>query len=207
MRIIRFCVAVWFFVFGMGLALTSVQSSFGESGLKKYESNGLVFRYSSDLMLMSSSSAEKIRNMLNAQMKGMGNSQSSVIALDVLLNLPAFRVLISKEHFVADPTPPYLIQEKKYFFAEAKKRGAINSYGIIQEKRIAGYPTIVFKDIDKGAQGYGSNFTILCGMDTWNLSFTGSNKENYENYQDHMSQILSSIEVSGTCKKSNKVLS
>jgi hypothetical protein len=145
---------------------------------------------------MSSSSAEKIRNMLNAQMKGMGNAQSSVIALDVLLNLPAFRVLISKERFVADPTPPYLIQEKKYFFAEAKKRGAI-----------AGYPTIEFKDIDKGAQGYGSNVTILCGMDTWNLSFTGSNKENYENHLDHMNQILSSIEVSGTCKKSNKVLS
>jgi hypothetical protein len=156
---------------------------------------------------MSSSSAEKIRNMLNAQMKGMGNSQSSVIALDVLLNLPAFRVLISKERFVADPTPPYLIQEKKYFFAEAKKRGAINSYGIIQEKRIAGYPTIEFKDIDKGAQGYGSNVTILCGMDTWNLSFTGSNQENYENHRDHRNQILSSIEVSGTCKKSNKVLS
>ena len=207
MRIIRLFVTVWFFVFCMGLALTSVKSSFGERGLKKYESNGLAFRYSFDLTLMSSSSAEKIRNMLNAQMKGMGNSQSSVIALDVLLNLPAFRVLISKEHFVADPTPPYLIQEKKYFFAEAKKRGAINSYGIIQEKKIAGYPTIEFKDIDKGAQGYGSNVTILCGMDTWNLSFTGSNKENYENHRDHMNQILSSIEVSGTCKKSNKVLS
>jgi hypothetical protein len=143
MRIIRLFVTVWFFVICMGLALTSVKSSFGESGLQKYESDGLAFRYSSDLMLMSSSSAEKIRNMLNAQMKGMGNAQSSVIALDVLLNLPAFRVLISKERFVADPTPPYLIQEKKYFFAEAKKRGAINSYGIIQEKRMAGYLSLL----------------------------------------------------------------
>ena len=116
---------VWFFVICIGWALFSVKSSFGESGLQKYESDGLAFRYSSALVLMSSSSAEKIRIMLNAQMKGMGNSQSSVIALDVLLNLPAFRVLISKERFVADPTPPYLIQEKTYFFAEAKKRGAI----------------------------------------------------------------------------------
>ena len=64
MRIIRLFVTVWFFVICMGLALTSVKSSFGESGLQKYESDGLAFRYSSDLMLMSSSSAEKIRNML-----------------------------------------------------------------------------------------------------------------------------------------------
>jgi hypothetical protein len=191
----------------MGLALTSVKSSFGESGLRKYESGELSFRYSSDLKSLNSSSTEKIRNMLNTQMKGMGNTQSSVIALDVLLDLPAFRVLISKERFVADPTPPYLIQEKKYFFAEAKKRGAINSYGIIQEKRIAGYPTIEYKDIDKGAQGYGSNVTILCGRETWNFSFIGSNQENYENHRDHMNQIVNSIEVSGTCKRSNKVLS
>lgn len=207
MRIIRLFVTVWFVVICMGLALPHVKSSFGESGLQKYESGGLSFRYSSDLKIMSSSSAEKIRNMLNAQMKGMGNSQSLVIALDVLLDLPAFRVLISKERFVAEPTPHYLIQEKKFFFAEAKKRGAINTYGKIQEKRIAGYPTIEFKDIDKGAQGYGSNFTILCGMDTWNLSFTGNNRENYEKRWDHMNQIMSSIAVSGTCKRSDKVLS
>ena len=207
MRIIRVFVTVWFVVICMGLALTSVKSSFGESGLRKYESGELSFRYSSDLKSLNSSSTEKIRNMLNTQMKGMGNTQSSVIALDVLLDLPAFRVLISKERFVADPTPPYLIQEKKYFFAEAKKRGAINSYGIIQEKRIAGYPTIEYKDIDKGAQGYGSNVTILCGRETWNFSFIGSNQENYENHRDHMNQIVNSIEVSGTCKRSNKVLS
>lgn len=207
MRIIRLFVTGWFVVFCMGLALPTVKSSFGESGLRKHESGGLSFQYSSDLKIMSSSSAEKIRNMLNAQMKGMGNSQSSVIALDVLLDLPAFRVLISKERFVAEPTPHYLIQEKEYFFAEAKKRGAIHSYGKIQEKKKNGYPTIEFKDIDKGAQGYGSNFTILCGMDTWNFSFIGNTRANYEKRWDHMNQIMSSIEVSGTCIKSNKVLS
>ena len=207
MRIIRLFVTVWFVAICMGLALPTVKSSFGESGLRKHESGGLSFQYSSDLKIMSSSSAEKIRTMLNAQMQGMGNSQSSVIALDVLLDLPAFRVLISKERFVAEPTPQYLIQEKKYFFAEGKKRGGINSYGKIQEKSLAGYPTIEFKDIDKGAQGYGSNFTILCGRDTWNFSFTGNNRENYENHRDHMNQIMGSIEVSGTCKRSNKVLS
>ena len=91
--------------------------------MRKHESGGLSFQYSSDLKIMSASSAEKIRSMLNAQMKDMGNSQSSVIALDVLLDLPAFRVLISKERFVAEPTPGYLIQEKEYFFVEAKKTG------------------------------------------------------------------------------------
>ena len=207
MRSIRLFVTVWFVVTFMGLALPTVKSSFGENGLRKHVSGGLSFHYSSDLKIMSSSSAEKIRTMLNAQMQGMGNSQSSVIALDVLLDLPAFRVLISKEHFVAEPTPQYLIQEKQYFFAEAKKRGAINSYGKIQEKSIAGYPAIEFKDIDKGAQGYGSNVTILCGLDTWNFSFTGNNRENYEKRWDHMNQIMGSIEVSGTCKRSNKVLS
>jgi len=207
MRIIRLLVTVGFVAVYMGLAFPTVSTSFGESGLRKHESGGLSFRYSSDLKIMSSSSAEKIRSMLNAQMKGMGNSQSSVVALDVLLDLPAYRVLISKERFVAEPTPHFLIQEKQYFFAEAKKRGAINSYGKIQEKSIAGYPTIEFKDIDKGAQGYGSTFTILCGMDTWNFSFTGNNRENYEKHGDHMNRIMSSIEISGTCKRSDKVLS
>ena len=183
----------------MGLALPTVKNSFGESGLRKHERDGLSFQYPSDLKIMSSSSAEKIRSMLNAQMKGLGNSQSSVIALDVLLDLPAFRVLISKERFVTEPTPQYLIQEKKYFFEEGKKLGAIRSYGKILERNIAGYPTIEFKDIDKGAQGYGSNLTILCGSDTWNFSFTGNTRVNYEKHLDHMNQIVNSIEVSGTC--------
>ena len=160
---------VWFVVFCMGLAVPTVKNSIGESGLRKHEIGELSFQYPSDLKIMSSSSAEKIRTMLNAQMKGMGNSQSSVIALDVLLDLPTFRVLISKERFVTEPTPQYLIQEKEYLFVEAKKRGAIHSYGKIQEKNIAGNPTIEFKDIDKGAQGYGSHLTILCGRDTWNF--------------------------------------
>ena len=207
MRNFRLILLVGFVAVCMGLADPSVKASFGESGLRKHESGGLSFQYSSDLKIMSSSSAEKIRSMLNAQMKGMGNLQSSVIALDVLLDLPAFRVLISKERFVAEPTPHYLIQEKEYFFAEAKKRGAINSYGQIQEKKRNGFPTIEFKDIDKGAQGYGSNFTILCGMDTWNFSFTGNNRENYEKHGDQMNQIMNSIEISGTCQRSKKVLS
>ena len=207
MRMIRLIVTVWFVAVCMGWAFPTVKTCFGESGLRKHDSSGLSFQYSSDLKMMSSSSAEKIRSMLNAKMEGMGNSQSAVIALDVLLDLPAFRVLISKERFVAEPTSHYLIQEKKYFFAEAKKRGAINSYGKIQEKKRNGYPTIEFKDIDKGAQGYGSNFTILCGMDTWNFSFTGNNRENYEKRWDQMNQIMSSIEISATCKRSKNVLS
>ncbi len=207
MGIIKSFVIVWSVVICMGLALFTAKNSFGESGLLKYESGGLSFQYPPNLKLMNSSSTEKIRNMLNTQMKGMGNTQSSVIALDVLLDLPAFRVLISKERFVADPTPPYLIKEKKYFFAEAQKRGAIHSYGAIQEKRIAGYPTIEFKDIDKGAQGYGSNVTILCGRDTWNFSFIGNNRVNYERHWEHMNQIVNSIEVSGACETSDRVLS
>ncbi len=207
MRMSRLIVMVWFIAACMGAAFPTVKTSFSETGLRKHESGGLSFQYSPDLKIMSPSSAEKIRSMLNTQMKGIGNSQSSVIALDVLLDLPAFRVLISKERFVAEPTPNYLIQEKEYFFAEAKKRGAIHSYGTIHEKIRNGYSTIEFHDIDKGTQGYGSNFTILCGRDTWNFSFTGNNRENYEKHRDQMNQIMSSIEVSGTCKRSNKVLS
>jgi len=191
----------------MSLALPTVQNSFGESGLRKYERGGLSFHYPSDLKSLNASSTEKIRQMLNANMKGMGNTQSSVIALDVLLHLPAFRVLISKERFLADPTPPYLIKEKKYFLDEGKKQGGIISYGTIQEKKIAGYPTIEFKDINKGMHGYGSNVTILCGRDTWNFAFTGSNQKNHGKYQDHMNQIMNSIKISGTCEKTNNVLS
>jgi hypothetical protein len=206
-KFMKFWGTVWFVVFCMGIALISAKNSFGESRMLKYESGGLSFHYSSDLKLMNSLSTEKIRQMLNTQMKGMGNTQSSVIALDVLLALPAFRVLISKERFVADPTPPYLIKEKKYFFGEAQKRGAIHSYGAIEEKRIAGYPMIEFKDIDKGAQGYGSSVTILCGRDTWNFSFTGNNRVNYERHWEHMNQIVSSIGVSEKCETSNRILS
>ncbi len=207
MKMSRLIVMVWFVAVCMDFAFPTVKTGLGETGFRKHESSGLSFQYSSELKIMSPSSAEKIRSMLNAQIKGMGNSQSSVIALDVLLDLPAFRVLISKERFVAEPTPNYLVQEKEYFFADAKRRGVIKSYGKIQEKKRNGHPTIEFKDIDKGAQGYGSNFTILCGRDTWNFSFTGNNKENYEKHWEHMNQIISSIEVSGTCKRSNKVLS
>lgn len=207
MRFLRIFVTVCFVTICMSLALPPVQNSFGESGLRKYERGGLSFHYPSDLKSLNASSTEKIRQMLNTNMKGMGNTQSSVIALDVLLHLPAFRVLISKERFVADPTPPYLIQEKKFFLDEGKKQGAIISYGTIQEKKIAGYPTIEFKDINKGIQGYGSHVTILCGRDTWNFAFTGSNQKNHTKYREHMNQIMNSIEISGTCEKTNNVLS
>ena len=207
MRFLRIFVTVCFVTVCMSLVLPTVQNSFGESGLRKYERGGLSFHYPFDLKSLNASSTEKIRQMLNANMKGMGNTQSSVIALDVLLHLPAFRVLISKERFVADPTPPYLIKDKKYFLDEGKKQGGIISYGTIQEKKIAGYPTIEFKDINKGAQGYGTNVTILCGRDTWNFAFTGSNQKNHEMYRDHMNQIVNSIEILGTCEKTNTVLS
>ena len=207
MRCMRILGTLCFVTICMSLALPTAKNSFGESGLRQYKRDGLSFQYPSDLQALNASSTEKIRQMLNTNMKQMGNTQSSVIALDVLLKLPAFRVLISKERFVADPTPPYLIKEKKYFLDEGKKQGAVISYGPIHETKIAGYPTIEFTDINKGAQGYGTNVTILCGRDIWNLAFTGSNRDNHETYRDHINQIVNSIEISGTCEKTNKVLS
>ena len=200
---LTFCVVV----LCLGMSLPMAENSFGESSLRTYESGGLSFQYPPTLRPLQSSSAEKIRNMINSQMKSMGNTQSSVIALAVLLDQPTFRVLISKERFVAEPTPHYLIKEKKYLFAEAQKRGGINSYGAIQEAQITGHPTIEFKDIDKGPQGYGSNLTILCGRDTWNFSFFGNDRGNYENHYDVVKQIMSTIEVSGICERSSNVLS
>ena len=199
--------AIGMLVVYLGLSLFLPTNSIGESGLRTYDSGGLSFQYPMSLKPLKPSSAEKIRNMINTQMNSMGNTQSSVIALDVLLDQPGFRVLISKERFVAEPTPQYLIKEKQYLFAEAQKRGGINSYGAIQEKRIAGHPMIEFKDIDKGPQGYGSNVTILCGMDTWNFSFFGNHRENYENHLNAVKQIMGSVEVSGTCRRSKEVLS
>lgn len=207
MGIMRPFLTVWFVVLCLGLALPMVTNCFGESGLRNYESGGVSFQYPSALKPLKSSSAEKIRNMINTQMKSMGNTQSSVIALDVLLDQPAFRVLISKERFVAEPTAHYLIQEKKYLFAEAQKRGGLKSYGTIEEKKVAGYPTIEFKDVDKGPQGYGSNVTILCGRDTWNFSFIGNTRENFKKRRSHVNQIMSSVEVSGKCERSNQELS
>ncbi len=183
----------------VGLSLANTMSSFGEDGLRKYEGNGLSFQYPSDLKPMGPSSTKKIQSMLNQQLQGMGNTQVSVIALDVLLDLPAFRVMIAKERFVTKPTPTYLIEERKHFLTEAQKRGMIKSFGEIKETKTAAYTAIEFRDLDKGPQGYGSRVRILCGKDTWNVTFTGSSREAYEKYQGHRKQILNSVAVSETC--------
>ena len=103
------------------LWFSGTENSWGESGIRTLQSNGLSFQYPSDLKPMNASSTKKIQGMLNQQLQGMGNTQVSVIAVDVLLHLPAFRVMIAKEQFVDAPTPAYLIKERKHFLAEAQK--------------------------------------------------------------------------------------
>ncbi|MCA9472309.1 MAG: hypothetical protein MRJ96_03235 [Nitrospirales bacterium] len=179
------------------LGLTT--GSFGESGFLDFKNNGLSFQYPSHLKLMNSTSTRKIQHMLNQQLQGMGNTQVSVVALDVLLNLPAFRVMIAKERFLTAPTPDYLIEERKHFLHEAQQRGMVQSYGAIKKTRIAGHPAIEFHDLDQGAQGYGSRVRILCGKDTWNISFTGSSSHTYRQNQEAVTQIINSMTVLETC--------
>ena len=173
--------------------------SFGESRLSDYKNNGLSFRYPLTLKPMSSLSTTKIQAMLNQQLQDMGNTQVSVVALDVLLNLPAFRVMIAKERFLKPPTAGYLIKEREHFLKEAQQRGIIQSYGIIKEGTIAGHSAVEFHDLNKGPQGYGSRVRILCGKDTWNISFTGSNESTYQQNQDAIRQIINSMTIQETC--------
>ncbi|MGB0911107.1 MAG: hypothetical protein ACPGYT_12160 [Nitrospirales bacterium] len=189
----------WVTVMMVALLLTSAIEVFGKDGLRKYESHGLSFQHPSDLKAMKPASTKQIQGILNQQLRNMGNTQVSVIALDVLLDLPAFRVMIAKEQFTKKPSPSYLIEERKHFLAEAQKRGLIQSYGEIKETQISTYSAIEFRDLDKGTQGYGSRVRILCGKDTWNFTFSGSNRKTYEQHQSHIQQIMQSVVLPETC--------
>ncbi|WP_447970475.1 hypothetical protein [Nitrospira sp. M1] len=191
---------LWFSIIVTAVSLTTAVGSFADDTLRKYENHGLSFHHPSTLKLMGPGSTKKIQGMLNQQLHGMGNTQVSVIALDVLLDLPAFRVMIAKERFVTEPTPRYLIEERQHFLAEAQKRGMVTSYGKITETTIAEHSAIEFRDLDKGAQGYGSRVRILCGKDTWNITFTGQNQDTYQKFQNHITQIMESIVISETCQ-------
>ncbi|GJL66880.1 MAG: hypothetical protein NPIRA05_18510 [Nitrospirales bacterium] len=188
-----------FCLFAVSLSLTTAPESYADNDLQKYDNHGLRFHYPSNLKPMGAASTKKIQGMLNQQLHGMGNTQVSVIALDVLLDLPAFRVMIAKERFVTEPTPGYLIEERQHFLTEAQQRGMITSYGQITETTIAGHSAIEFLDLDKGPQGYGSRVRILCGKDTWNITFTGQNRDVYQHYQNRVHQILRSVVIAETC--------
>ena len=200
MRVIISYIWMWIVISFLGFFLTPAVESWGESGIRTLQSNGLFMQYPSDLTPMSASSRKKIQGMLNQQLRGMGNTQVSVIAVDVLLHLPAFRVMIAKEQFVDAPTPRYLIKERKHFLAEAQKRGMIQSYGEIKETTIGTHSAIEFRDLDKGTQGFGDRVRIICGKDTWNISFTGSTRETYEQYRGHVTTIMNSLKVLEACQ-------
>ncbi|MDH5427463.1 MAG: hypothetical protein OEZ57_05430 [Nitrospirota bacterium] len=148
---------------------------------------------------MSPKSTDKIQGMLNQQLQGIGNTQVSVVGLDVLLNLPAFRVMIAKEQFKIVPTPEYLIQERAKFLTEAQMRGGVDSYGAMKPLTINGHSAIEFHDVDKGARGYSSSVRLLCGKDTWHITFTGSTKATYQQYRLQIERIMQSMSLVDHC--------
>ncbi len=190
---------LWALLILLGISLTMPLNSMAEIKLQHFENNGLSFQYPSDLHAMKRASTKQIQEMLNQQLRGMGNKQVSVVALDVLLNLPAFRVMIAKERFTKEPSSSYLIEERKFFLTEAQKRGMVKSYGDINEIMIGTYAAIEFRDLDKGAQGYGSRVRVLCGKDTWNFTFSGNSRESYAQHQGHITQILNSVVLPKSC--------
>ena len=190
---------LWVPVILLGIFFTMTLNGMAENKLQQFENSGLSFQYPSDLHAMKLASTKQIQEMLNQQLRGMGNTQISVVALDVLLNLPAFRVMIAKERFIKEPTPSYLIEERKHFLDEAQKRGMVKSYGDINEIQVGTYAAIEFRDLDKGAQGYGSRIRVLCGKDTWNFTFSGNSRKSYEQYQGHIPQLLNSVVLPKTC--------
>ncbi len=181
--------------FGM-LVLSLPTIGMGKDGWQPFQNNGLALSYPSEWKRMSPKSTEKIQGMLNQQLQGMGNTQVSVVGLDVLLNLPDFRVMIAKEQFETVPTPEYLIEERGKFLTEAKMRGGVDSYGQMKPLTINGHSAIEFHDVDKGARGYSSSIRLLCGKDTWHITFTGSTKATYQEYRsqiEHMKQSMALV--------------
>ncbi len=175
-------------------------SSIGQSGWQHFQNHGLELSYPSEWKRMSPKSTDKIQGMLNQQLQGMGNTQVSVVGLDVLLNLPDFRVMIAKEQFENIPTPDYLIKEREKFLAEAQMRGGVDSYGAMKSLSINGHSAIEFQDVDKGARGYSSSIRLLCGKDTWHITFTGSTKSTYQEYRPLIERMTQSMSLIEPCK-------
>ncbi len=171
----------------------------GQSDWQVFQNHGLAMSYPSEWKRMSPKSTDKIQGMLNQQLQGIGNTQVSVIGLDVLLNLPAFRVMIAKEQFVSVPTPEYLIEERGKFLKEAQMRGGVDSYGAMKPLTINGHSAIEFHDVDKGARGYSSSVRLLCGKDTWHITFTGSTKSTYHEYRPQIERMMQSMSLVDHC--------
>ena len=186
-------------VIGM-IVLSLPTTGMGKSGWQQFQNHGLALSYPSEWKRMSPKSTHKIQGMLNQQFLEMGNTEVSVVGLDVLLNLPVFRIMITKERFASVPSPDYLIKERGKFLAEAKMRGGVKSYGEMKPLTINGHSAIEFQDVDKGAQGYSSSVRLLCGKDTWHITFTGNTKAAYQQYYSKIEQIVHSMSLVEQCE-------
>ncbi len=185
-------------VIGM-LVLSLPVTGMGKNGWQSFHNHGLALSYPSEWKRMSLKSTDKIQGMLNQQLQDMGNTQVSVIGLDVLLNLPDFRVMIAKEQFLSVPSPEYLIEERGKFLAEAQMRGGVDSFGAMKPLTINGHSAIEFHDVDKGAHGYSSSVRLLCEKDTWHITFTGSTKATYQEYRPQIERLMQSMSLVDQC--------
>ena len=191
---------VFYLAIGIGMfVLLYPAMGMSQSGWQSFQNHGLALSYPSEWKRMSPKSTDKIQGMLNQQLQGIGNTQVTVVGLDVLLNLPAFRVMIAKEQFVSAPSPEYLIEERGKFLTEAQMRGGVDSYGEMKPFTINGHSAIEFHDVDKGARGYSSSVRVLCGKDTWHITFTGSTKATYQEYRPQIERITQSISLVELC--------
>ena len=199
MNVGRLCAILTILTFGI-VGMIGGSPSVADSGLRTYENHGLRFRHPAELKLMGSASSKKIQGMLNQQFQQMGQTQVAVVGLDVLLNLPAFRVMITKEQFETAPAPDFLIKEREKFLKEAQMRGGVQSFGEMKRLTINGQAAIEFHDEDKGARGYSSSVRILCGKDTWHITFTGSTKATYQDYRPQIERMMQSMSLVDQCE-------
>ena len=191
-----FCLAI-----AVGMLVLSLPTiGIGQSGWLPFHNHGLALSYPSEWKRMSPKSTDKLQGMLNQQFLEMGNTEVSVVGLDVLLNLPVFRIMITKERFASIPSPDYLIKERGKFLAEAKMRGSVQSYGEMKALTINGHSALEFHDVDKGARGYSSSVRLLCGMDTWHITFTGNTKATYQEYRPQIERIVHSMALVEPCE-------
>jgi hypothetical protein len=168
-------------VIGM-IVLSLPTTGMGKSGWQQFQNHGLALSYPSEWKRMSPKSTHKIQGMLNQQFLEMGN------------------IMITKERFASVPSPDYLIKERGKFLAEAKMRGGVKSYGEMKPLTINGHSAIEFQDVDKGAQGYSSSVRLLCGKDTWHITFTGNTKAAYQQYYPKIEQIVHSMSLVEQCE-------
>ncbi len=191
---------IFYLAIVIGILIFSLPTAcMGQSGWQPFQNHGLALSYPAEWKRMSPKSTDKIQGMLNQQLQGIGNTQVSVIGLDVLLNLPAFRVMIAREQFISIPTPEYLIEERGKFLTEAQMQGGVNSYGEMKPVTINGYSAIEFHDVDKGARGFSSSVRLLCGKDTWHITFTGSTKTTYQEYRSQIERMKQSMSLVDQC--------